>query len=81
MNSYKEYNGLPVLHWKKDHKYYEATFVKNLLGEIDLILAWGSYASNRGNTKVIPISSMQEMYQQLQYVIKRRASRGYTRVS
>jgi len=65
------------LNWIKDHKYYKLSLQSNLFGTTDVICSWGSSLSNQHGFKVIPCHTQDDIDTVIQYIIKRRKTRGY----
>jgi hypothetical protein len=67
------------MRWINEEKrrYYQAHLVRDLLGDLLLVAAWGSLDSKRGNMRSTLVESHADGLVKLQALDKRRRQRGY----
>ncbi len=67
--------------WTKEKKrYYNIYLDKGLFNDWTITCVWGGVNSRLGNYKLYAFDDIQEAYNMIEHIIKRRLKRGYTRI-
>ena len=66
-----------LIRWEKDTKYYQVIYHKDLLGDLVVLVMWGSQVSGIGRHKVIIVDSDIEAKSVITDIGRRRVKRGY----